>query len=61
MDNRDGKNSFFRFLLMSMLFGKKFALFSLLMKSDARGTIISIFKILLVVLICSLLFVWCGK
>lgn len=61
MDNRDGKNSFFRFLLMSMLFGKKFALFSLLMNSDARGTIISIFKILLVVLICCLLFVWCGK
>lgn len=61
MDNRDGKNSFFRFLLMSMLFGKKFALFSLLMKSDARGCVIPFFKILLVVLICCLLFVWCGK
>lgn len=57
MDNRDGKNSFFRFLLMSMLFGKKFALFSLLMKSDARGCV----KILFIVIICCLLFVWCSK
>ena len=57
MDNRDGKNSFFRFLLMSMLFGKKFALFSLLMKSDARGCV----KILFIVFICCFLFVWCSK
>lgn len=57
MDNRDGKNSFFRFLLMSMLFGKKFALFSLLMKSDARGCV----KILFIKFICCLLFVWCSN
>lgn len=46
---------------MSIFFGKKFALFSLLMKSDARGCVISLFRILFVVLICCLLFVWCGK
>lgn len=61
MDNRNGSNSFFRFLLMSMLFGKKFAIFSLLMRSDARGCVIPVFKVLLVILICIVLFSLCSK